>query len=131
MLLEAMLQNKQIAGVCGKIRARKPKIYNLVESSQHFEIKISHVMDRQVYVDDSERATENCLSCHYSFDVTCNTGLLLHFRIFNSFCSHSLFVSMVTFAALESVFGFVTVLLGAPAFSANRWDGLTRCKASL
>ena len=45
-LYETLQKNPQIGGVCGEIAVRNPRIYNLVEASQHFEYKISHVMDK-------------------------------------------------------------------------------------
>jgi hypothetical protein len=45
-LIHAMEENHQIGGVCGEIAAREPKFFNFVESSQHFEYKISHVLDK-------------------------------------------------------------------------------------
>jgi chitin synthase len=46
MLYQSLRENPQIGGVCGEIAVRKPRLYNFVESSQHFEYKVSHVMDK-------------------------------------------------------------------------------------
>ena len=45
-LYHALQTNPQIGGVCGEIAVRNPRVYNLIEASQHFEYKISHVMDK-------------------------------------------------------------------------------------
>ena len=45
-LIEAMEENHQVGGVCGEIAARSPRWTNFVESAQHFEYKMSHVLDK-------------------------------------------------------------------------------------
>ncbi len=47
-LIVALEENHQIGGVCGEIAARQPKFFNFIESAQHFEYKISHVLDKGV-----------------------------------------------------------------------------------
>ncbi len=45
-LYDSLQRFPQIGGVCGEIAVRTPRLYNFVEASQHFEYKISHVMDK-------------------------------------------------------------------------------------
>ena len=45
-LFDAMQLNPQLGGVCGEIAVRSPRWYNLLEASQEFEYKISHVLDK-------------------------------------------------------------------------------------
>ena len=45
-LYYSLQTNPQIGGVCGEIAVRNPRLYNLIEASQHFEYKVSHVMDK-------------------------------------------------------------------------------------
>ncbi len=40
---------EQVGGVCGEIAVRDPRMYNMIESAQHFEYKLSHVMDKGAY----------------------------------------------------------------------------------
>ena len=40
--------NPQLGGVCGEIAVKDARYYNLLESAQVFEYKISHVMDKGV-----------------------------------------------------------------------------------
>ena len=49
MLFDALQKNPQLGGVCGEIAVRNPRIYNLIEASQHFEYKVSHVMDKGAF----------------------------------------------------------------------------------
>ena len=45
-LYDALQKFPQIGGVCGEIAVRSPRLQNFIEASQHFEYKISHVMDK-------------------------------------------------------------------------------------
>jgi chitin synthase len=99
MLFDAMQKNPQVGGVCGEIAVRNPRIYNLIEASQHFEYKVSHVMDKG--------ARSCCAVCLRS----------PQFTVCGSPMGRCVWVS-----AMESVFGYVSVLPGA--FSAYRWKAV-------
>ena len=45
-LYESMESNPQIGGCCGEIAVRNPRVYNILEAAQHFEYKVSHVLDK-------------------------------------------------------------------------------------
>jgi hypothetical protein len=46
MLYDSLQENPQIGGVCGEIAVHDPRRYNIVEAAQHFEYKVSHVLDK-------------------------------------------------------------------------------------
>ena len=46
MLYDSLQENPQIGGVCGEIAVHDPRLYNIVEAAQHFEYKLSHVLDK-------------------------------------------------------------------------------------
>lgn len=45
-LVKAMVRNPHLGGVCGEIAVRDLRVYNFLEAAQHFEYKLSHVMDK-------------------------------------------------------------------------------------
>lgn len=48
LLYTEMENNPQVGGCCGEIAVRKPRIYKVLEAAQHFEYKISHVLDKSM-----------------------------------------------------------------------------------
>ena len=87
-----METNPQLGGVCGEIAARNPKLLNPVEAAQNFEYKMSHMLDKGVH---------GAVSLAHPVVTAC---------------------SVLCAAALESVFGFISVLPGA--FCAYRWSAI-------
>lgn len=45
-LYQSMEENPQVGGCCGEIAVRNPRVYNILEAAQHFEYKVSHVLDK-------------------------------------------------------------------------------------
>lgn len=96
-LFHAMEENPQVGGCCGEIAVRSPRVYNLIEASQHFEYKISHVsagLSRTRRTPSG--STDNQQRC--------------------------VDASQVMDKSMESVFGYISVLPGA--FSAYRWQAI-------
>jgi len=48
MLIKSMVRHPHIGGVCGEIAVRDMRMYNFLEAAQHFEYKLSHVMDKSM-----------------------------------------------------------------------------------
>lgn len=46
LLYKSLEENPQLGGCAGEIRVRNPKLLNILESSQNFEYKVAHLLDK-------------------------------------------------------------------------------------